>query len=51
MAVSILYGLGNLRKTEPGKLFRNFELLKNPDDGSDFDDFWTKRIAALSAKI
>ena len=43
--------LGNLGKTEPGKLFRNFKWLKNREDGSDFDDFWTKRIAALSAKI
>ena len=43
--------LVNLGKTEPGKLFRNFKWLKNREDGSDFDDFWTKRIAALSAKI
>ena len=31
--------LGNLGKTEPGKLFRNFKWLKNREDGSDFDDF------------
>ena len=36
--------LGNLGKTDTGKLFRNFKWLKNPEDGSDFDDFWTKRI-------
>jgi len=51
-----LYGrfyfrLGNLGKKEPGKLFRNFKWLKHREDGSDFDDFWTKRIAALSAQI
>ena len=27
-----------------------FKLLKNREEDSDFDDFWTKRIAALSAK-
>ena len=43
--------LGNLGQTEPGKLFRNFKWLKNCEDGSDFDDFWTKQIAALSAKF
>ena len=43
--------LGNLGKTYTGKLFRNFKWLKNREVGSDFDDFWTKRIAALSAKI
>ena len=43
--------LGNLGKTEPGKLFRNFKWLKNREDGSDFDDFWSKQIAALPAKI
>lgn len=42
---------GNLGKMEPGKFFRNFKWLTNREDGSDFDDFWTKRIAALSAKI
>ena len=29
----------------------NFKRPKNGEDGSDFDDFWTKRIAALSAKF
>ena len=43
--------LGNLGKTYTGKLFWNFKRLKNREDGFDFDDFWTKQIAALSAKI
>ena len=43
--------LGNLGKTELGKLFQNFNWLKIRKDGSDFDDDWTKQIAALSAKI
>ena len=33
------------------KFPRNFKRPKNGEDGSDFDDFWTKRIAALSAKF
>ena len=33
------------------KFSRNFKRPKNGEDGSDFDDFWTKRIAALSAKF
>ena len=46
--------LGNLGKTEPGKLFRNFKWVTNREDGSDFDDFWTKRIVSartISGKI
>ena len=30
---------------------QNFKRPKNGEDGSDFDDFWTKRIAALTAKF
>ena len=33
------------------KTAENFKRPKNGEDGSDFDDFWTKRIAALSAKF
>ena len=33
------------------KLSRNFKRPKHGEDGSDFDDFWTKRIAAMSAKF
>ena len=34
-----------------GQNFRNFKRPKNGEDGSVFDDFWTKRIAAMSAKF
>ena len=36
---------------KPGQLFRNFKCLKNLEDGSDFNDFWTNRIAAAQAKF
>ena len=51
MAVSICIRLGNLGKTEPGKLFRNFKWLKNREDGFDYDYFWINRIAPVPAKI
>ena len=42
---------GILKELVQDKLSRNFKRPKNGEDGSDFDDFWTKRIAALSAKF
>ena len=39
--IALLYYDTPLGKTEPGKLFRNFKRLKNREDGSDLDDFWT----------
>ena len=40
-----------LKELVRDKLSRNFKRPKNGEDGFDFDDFWTKRIAALSAKF
>ena len=51
-AVSILYPHRKSWRSSHGKNFpRNFKRPKNGEDGSNFDDFWTKRIAALSAKF
>ena len=38
-----------LKELVQDKFSRNFKRPKNGEDGSDFDDFLTKRIAALSA--
>ena len=52
MAISILYLHRKFWRSSHGPNFpRNFKRPKNGEDGSDFDDFWTKRIAALSAKF
>ena len=52
MAISILYPHRKFWRSSHGTNFpRNFKRPKNREDGSDFDDFWTKRIAALSAKL
>ena len=52
MVISILYPHRKFWRSSHGTKFpRNFKRPKNGEDGSDFDDFWTKRIAALSAKF
>ena len=52
MAISIFYPHRKFWRSLHGTNFPwNFKRPKNSEDGSDFDDFWTKRIAALSAKF
>ena len=52
LAISILYPHRKFWRSSHGTNFpRNFKRPKNAEDASDLGDFWTKRIAALSAKF